>query len=74
MRRDPADILREALDLPPEARAAIAGSLISSLDDQVDENAEDAWVTEITRRLSEIDSGSVKLIPWSEARRRLAGQ
>ena len=74
MKRNANDLLREALELPPEARAALAGSLISSLDTDVDEGAEAAWETEILHRLHEIDSGKVKLVPWAEARRRIAGQ
>ena len=35
-------ILREALALPTEARAALAGSLLDSLDTEVDEDAEAA--------------------------------
>ncbi|HUE96851.1 MAG TPA: addiction module protein [Longimicrobiaceae bacterium] len=74
MKRDATKILRDALDLPPEARAALAGLLIDSLDDQVDEGAEEAWATEIIRRLAEIDSGKVKLVSWPEARRRLTSR
>ena len=73
MKNDSAELLKEALKLPPEARAALAGSLIDSLDQEVDEGAEAAWEAEIERRLAELDSGSVKLVPWSEARRRIAG-
>ncbi len=72
MKQDPNDILKEALKLPPEARAALAGSLLDSLDQEVDEGAEKAWKLEIDRRLRELDSGSVKTIPWSEARRRIS--
>jgi len=71
MSRDPAEILREALRLPPEASAAIAASLIESLDEHIDENAEADWATEIVRRMAELDGGTVESIPWSEARRRL---
>ena len=72
MKQDPNDLLKEALKLPPEARAALAGSLLDSLDQEVDEDAEEAWKLEIDRRLRELDSGSVKPIPWSEARRRIS--
>jgi len=58
--------------VPPEARASLAGSLIDSLDEQIDEGAEAAWDQEIARRLRELDEGKVKLVPWAEARRRLA--
>lgn len=72
MKRDAAEILKEALALPTEARAARAGSLLDSLDIDVDEHAEAAWATEINRRVAELDSGPVKTIPWAEVGRRLA--
>ena len=55
-----------------KARAALAGSLLVSLDTEVDEDAEAAWATELNRRVAELDSGAVKTIPWAEIRRRLA--
>ncbi len=61
--------MEEVLRLPQEARAALAGSLIESLDDQVDEDAEVAWSREIARRIEELDSGVVKTVSWAEARR-----
>ncbi len=74
MARDASRILSEALDLPQEARAALAASLIGSLDEEVDEDAEAAWEVEVTKRLEEMRSGSVPPIPWSEARRRILGK
>lgn len=71
MSRDPAEILKDALALPAEARAALIGPLVDSLDTEVDEGAEEAWREEIQRRLQEIDNGTVKLVQWDEARRRL---
>jgi putative addiction module component (TIGR02574 family) len=64
-------VLAEALSLPTAARAALAAELIASLDEQVDPDAETAWSAEIRRRLDEIDSGAVRPIPWSDARRRI---
>ena len=49
MKRDAAEILKEALALPTEARASLAGSLLDSLDIEVDEDAEAAWVMEVNR-------------------------
>ena len=72
MKRDAGEILKEALALPTEARVALAGSLLDSLDTEVDEDAEAAWATEINRRVAELDSGGVKPVPWAEVRRRLA--
>ncbi len=74
MKQDIAEILKEALKLPPEARAALAGTLLDSLDEVVDKDAESAWEAEIVMRLKEIDEGKVNLIPWAEARARIAGQ
>ncbi|MGH9202426.1 MAG: addiction module protein, partial [Vicinamibacterales bacterium] len=67
MKRDAAEILKEALALPTEARAALAGSLLDSLDTDVDEDAEAAWATEVNRRVAELDSGAVKTIPWQRS-------
>lgn len=71
MSRDAAEALKQALALPPEARAALIGRLLESLDSEVSEDAEEAWREEIARRLEEIDGGAVKLVAWNEARRRL---
>lgn len=72
MRRDAAEILADALALPTEARAALAGSLLESLETALDEDAERAWAIEVNRRLAELDSGAVNAIPWVEVRRHLA--
>jgi putative addiction module component (TIGR02574 family) len=61
------------LKLPPEARAALAGTLLDSLDETVDRDAESAWEAEVIMRLKEIDEGKVKLVPWAEARARIVG-
>ena len=66
-------LLRDALKLPPAARAALAGSLIQSLEEQPDPDAEALWQAEIARRIREIDEGRVSLVPWSEARRAIHG-
>jgi putative addiction module component (TIGR02574 family) len=73
MKENIADILKQALRLPPEARAALAGSLLDSLDEPLDLDAESAWEAEIVARIREIDEGKVTLIPWAEARARIAG-
>ena len=64
-------LLREALSLPPKARADIAGTLLRSLDVEDDPDVEAAWAVEIERRLRDVQSGKVKLIPWEQVRRRL---
>jgi putative addiction module component (TIGR02574 family) len=67
-------LLEEALKLSPEVRAALAASLLESLDEGVDEDAEAAWAAEITKRLRELDTGAVAAVPWSEARRMILGR
>jgi len=71
MKENITDILKQALRLPPEARAALAGSLLDSLDEPLDRDAESAWEAEVASRVREIDEGKVTLIPWAEARARI---
>jgi len=72
MSPDVSELLKKALALPAEARAALAGSLLDSLDDAVDVSAEEEWNHEIARRIAELDSGRVKPVPWAEARRQVS--
>jgi putative addiction module component (TIGR02574 family) len=72
MTQEVSELLKKALALPPEARAALAGSLLESLDDTVDASAEEEWNEEIARRIRELDSGKVKPIPWAQARRQVS--
>jgi len=71
MAEDAADLLTHASKLPPAARAALADSLLDSLDSDVDEDAEDAWKNEIALRVRDLDSGAVQTIAWNEVRRQL---
>jgi hypothetical protein len=67
-------LLRSAMKLSPEARAALAGSLLESLDDTLDEGAEAAWEVEVARRVQELDATVAKPVAWSEARRTILGK
>ena len=67
-------LLEEALQLPSHARAALAGSLIESLDEDIDEDAEAAWATEIGSRIHDLDTGKGNVMPWSAARRLILGR
>lgn len=73
MSPDAEKLLADALRLPPQARAALAAQLIDSLDEEIDEDAEAAWSAEIARRVRELETGRVKAVPWSEARRQILG-
>ncbi len=74
MKLDTRKLLEQALELPPAARAAIAGSLLESLDQDVDEDAAERWDEEVAKRVRELKSGDVTPIPWSETRRIIAGK
>jgi putative addiction module component (TIGR02574 family) len=68
---DSKQLLVEALRLPEEERAALAGELIESLETEVDPDAEAAWSVEIRKRVDELNAGRARTVPWSEARRRI---
>lgn len=74
MERDPARLLEAALQLPDEARAALAAMLLDSLENDVDSDAEAKWAAEIVQRVQALDSGTVQLVPWTKARRMISGR
>jgi putative addiction module component (TIGR02574 family) len=66
-------LFEEAMRLDPQERAVLTGLLIESLEPEAEEGVEHAWVTEVERRMAELDSGTVQPIPWEEVRARLYG-
>lgn len=73
MSSDAVKLLEAALQLSPEDRAALAGSLLDSLDSAVDADADAAWEIEVARRIQDLDQGKTRTIPWAEIRRKIAG-
>jgi putative addiction module component (TIGR02574 family) len=55
----------EALMLTLGERAALAQRLLASLDEGAE--IEDAWAAEIERRIADVESGAVQVIPIAEA-------
>ena len=55
----------QALKLSPEERAQLADRLVASL--FKDQDIEDAWATEVERRIEEIESGRARLIPAADS-------
>jgi putative addiction module component (TIGR02574 family) len=53
----------EAMKLSRRQRARLAQRLISSLDQEVDADAERLWFAEAERRLADLKSGKVAAIP-----------
>ncbi len=64
-------LFQEALHLDDESRAELTGMLIESLDTEIEEGVEAAWLTEIERRMESLNIGSVTAVPWDEVKERL---
>lgn len=67
-------ILEEVKRLPPLRRAALAVSILESLEEDSDPDAEKAWDELADRRLEELESGRAREIPWDEARDAILGE
>ena len=65
MEIDPQTLTNHALALPDEKRAALAASLLQSLDNSVDHEIDESWRQEVAARIAEIDSGDVEMVPWN---------
>lgn len=64
---DPRQVIDEAMRLPADARAALAGQLLASLDStEVDSGREAAWADEIQARLKAWESGNMSSVPKDE--------
>ena len=62
------DLFRRASNLDENDRATLAGLLLDSLEPEVDEDIESAWLREIERRVQELDSGDVGLVLWEDVK------
>ena len=65
------ELPRQALQLEPRARAELAALILESVPTESAEEVDAAWEAEIRRRVQELESGSVKTIPWEEVREKL---
>ncbi len=67
------EVLEKALALSTQERGLLIDHLIESLDEgPAEEGVEEAWADEIKRRVDEIRSGKVKMIPGERVLRELA--
>ena len=71
MSRAVRDLYDQAAELPPEDRAELAGLLLESLEEARDSGVEEAWATEIERRMADYRAGRVKTVSWQELRAHL---
>jgi len=68
------DITDVALTMSVSQRAALANTLLASLDDSTDSSADvhAAWTTEIRSRVDDLVTGRVKGVPLAEVKALLA--
>jgi len=61
-----------ALHLPPGERARLVERLIATLD--ADPEVEEAWIAEVERRQTEIENGTVSLLPGPDTLAKLKAE
>ena len=61
-----------ALHLTPADRARLVDRLIATLNAETD--VEEAWATEVERRQTEIENGTVSLLPGSDTLTKLKAE
>lgn len=67
-------VLRDALALPADERAAVAAELLASLDEPAQSDPDDvsvAWAKEFEHRARRVISGEDPGEPWPEVRDRI---
>jgi putative addiction module component (TIGR02574 family) len=64
------DLIKRALALPTEQRAALANTLLDSLEPN-DESVQEARDREVERRMEDLKAGRAVTVPWEELRREL---
>lgn len=69
------DLLKRALALPADERAALAKTLLdppeTSESASLQESVQDAWDTEVARRIADLKAGKAVTVPWVELHREL---
>ena len=65
------EVFRDAVALPPEVRAELTEPLIASLAEDVSPEITNAQLAEVRRRIAQVESGNVALIPGDEALARV---
>ena len=66
-----AELSQRARELAPEDRARLAEELLASIEGDIATEVDTAWDEEIRKRIAEVESGAVKLIPAGEVFERV---
>ena len=64
------DLLKRALALPVDERAALANTLLDSLETQ-SQSVGEAWDEEVARRMEDLKAGKAVTVPWEQLHREL---
>ena len=67
---DLAEVLKNAMSLAVEERAALAEQLLASLEELSPDEAEHLWAQEAERRLKELRAGHARLISAEEVHKK----
>ncbi|MGH9429109.1 MAG: addiction module protein [Terriglobia bacterium] len=65
------EIFRDAVALPPDVRAELTERLIASLAEDISPEITNAQLAEVRRRIAQVESGEVALVPGDEALARV---
>jgi len=61
------EIFEDAIALPAEARAELTERLVEHLAQDISSETTEAQLAEVRRRIAQVESGDVELIPGDEA-------
>ncbi len=64
------DLLKRALALPVGERAALANTLLDSLE-TTNQSVQEAWDEEFARRMEDLKAGKAVTVPWERLQREL---
>ncbi len=70
MNREASELLKRAMALPEDERAALASTLFDSLA-TTDASLQEAWDREVARRMDDLKAGRAVTVPWEELQREL---
>ena len=70
MSPEASDLLKRALALPVDERAALANTLLDSLEAS-NQSVEEAWDDEVARRIDDLKAGRAVTVPWEQLHREL---
>lgn len=65
------EIVHDAVALPPDVRAELTERLIASLAEDISPEITSAQFAEVRRRIAQVESGDVALIPGDEVLARV---